>query len=127
MVRYLSAAWFDLVETIGPRAEQDPSLVLQQVVTDGPDGHVRYQVLITDTGATLRAGDSAEADMTFTSDYATAAAIAQGRESVQHAMMDGRIRVGGDPSRLADHPDRLDTADAVPEAVRAQTTYGSDA
>ncbi len=122
MSRFLSAEWFDDVcrEQAEPRLP--PTLTLQQVVTGAPWGEIRYQVLVGESGARIEPGASDHPDVTFTSDYSTASAIARGRLSVQAALSCGRIRIGGDTTRLmVNHP--LLGVDPVPAVVRAATTW----
>jgi hypothetical protein len=126
MARFLSGRWLEEAEAAGPEPGADVELVLQQVVTGTPDGDICYQVLITGSGATLRRGASLKPDMTFTSDYATASAIAQGRLSVQSALTEGLIRVGGNTSRLARKDARLAGVDPLPPALRESTSYETD-
>jgi alkyl sulfatase BDS1-like metallo-beta-lactamase superfamily hydrolase len=127
MARFLSAAWFQQVQREQPAGPAGrPALTLQQVVTGTPDGEVRYQVVVADGRATVRPGSSPTPDMTFTSDYATATAIARGRLSVQAALSAGRIRVGGDTARLAEHQPLLGNLDPLPAALRADTSWPDD-
>jgi alkyl sulfatase BDS1-like metallo-beta-lactamase superfamily hydrolase len=120
---YLSPAWFDEVDAaVGP-VDGQPDLILQQVVLGGPEGDVRYRIEVREGRATLSRGTTGDPDMTFTSDYRTAAAIACGELSTQAALLEGRIRVAGNPVQLAERHGQLGTLDPVPSAVRAGTTY----
>jgi hypothetical protein len=83
MARFLSDAWFDEVAAASTPPDIQPTLVLQQIVTGGPDGEVRYHVAVADGRATLSRGHTGVPDATFTEDYATAAAIARGEQTVQ--------------------------------------------
>ncbi|MDQ2729371.1 MAG: SCP2 sterol-binding domain-containing protein [Actinomycetota bacterium] len=96
--------------------------MLQQVVTGTPDGEVRYQVIIGGGRATILVGSPAEADMTFTSDYNTATAIASGTLSTETALGEGRIRVSGNLSRLDSHAEILSGLDPM-APVRANTLF----
>jgi alkyl sulfatase BDS1-like metallo-beta-lactamase superfamily hydrolase len=126
VAEYLSAEWFEEVrQGLGP-AEPDegaPDIVLRQVVTGTPEGDVSYQIEIRAGHASLVPGATGDADMTFTSDYSTAVAIARGRLSTQAALLEGRIRVSGNPVSLAAHPAAFGDLDPLPERVRAETTY----
>ena len=123
MIRFLSAEWFDLVRREQPRLPGQPALTLQQVVTGTPDGEVRYLVHIADGGARIEPGSAPAPDMTFTSDYRTATAIARGQLSVQAALSAGRIRVGGDTGRLAANQPLVAGVDPVPVVVREATAW----
>jgi alkyl sulfatase BDS1-like metallo-beta-lactamase superfamily hydrolase len=120
--RFLSPAWFALLPPAdGPPAE-GARLVLEQRVTGTPEGEVTYQVSIADGRATIAQGSRAGADMTFTSDYGTATAIAAGRLSVETAMAAGRIRVSGNLARLQGAGPVLAGVDPL-AAVRAETLF----
>ena len=133
VVKYLSAAWFQRVseDTAGSDASgagggltpDGQPLVLRQVVTDTPDGDVRYDVVISDGRAVIDPSVSARADLTFTSDYATASAIAAGRLSTQAALAAGRLRVRGDVTVLAAQVGTVAALDPVPAWLRAATEY----
>ncbi len=123
MTRYLSPAWFDALAASTERPDTPAELVLQQVVTGGPDGEVRYCVELRGSAATLIRGNAGDADMTFTSDYRTAAAIASGTLSTQAALLQGRIRVTGSPVQLAERHGHLGGFDPIPAELRAETTY----
>ena len=135
MVRFLSPEWFDQIESAGqeqpgPDATADPTdhLSLHQVVTGTPDGDVAYLVMIQAGRARIeRQPDGAppvpDADITITSDWPTATAIAQGRLSTQKALMQGRLRVRGDVARLVGRTAQLVGLDAIPASVRKNTTY----
>jgi SCP-2 sterol transfer family len=125
MARFLSSEWFVELD----QAHPDPvtpaagSWVLEQVVTATPEGEVRYQVVVSDGALRIRTGTANPAMVTFSSDYSTAAAIAQGRLSTQAALLDGRVRVAGNLSGMAEALRELSGIDLVPAEVRATTTY----
>ncbi|HEY1734535.1 MAG TPA: SCP2 sterol-binding domain-containing protein [Acidimicrobiales bacterium] len=152
-MRYLSAEWFEWLrehaaspaapgETVGPDGtagadgtagsdERDAPggsapagpLVLRQVVTGGPDGDVRYDVVVSGEHAVIDPAAAARADLTFTSDYDTAAAIASGRMSTHAALSDGRLRVSGNAATLAERAGDISAIDPVPARLRAETEY----
>ncbi len=135
MVRFLSSEWFDQIDATGADpadpdvvADHADDLRLRQVVTGTPDGDVAYMVMIRDGRARVeRQPDVShappEADITITSDWPTAAAIAQGQLSTQKALMQGRLRVRGDVARLVGRTAQLAGLDAIPAGVRENTTY----
>lgn len=129
MARYLSDEWFDQLgaatEATEPSglAGADHTLVLQHVVSGGPGGEARYHLRITAGRAKIVRGTAADPDVTFTEDYATAAAIARGQLSAPTALLAGRIRVRGDMGALVARQGELAVTDPVPTAVRAATTY----
>ncbi len=122
MERFLSPAWFDRVASGTDPAAEPPDVVLQQVVTNTPEGDVRYQVSVGGGRATILPGSPAEADMTFTSDYNTATAVASGALSTERALSEGRIRVSGNLNRLDCHSEALAGLDPM-EPVRADTRF----
>jgi putative sterol carrier protein len=124
VARFLSEAWFDAIaESTRPvRREGSSGITVQQVVTGTPDGDVRYAISLSDERATVRPGQVGHADVTFTEDYATAAAIARGELTAQAALLAGRIRVAGDMAVLMTRPEAA-YEDFVPAAVRAATCY----
>jgi len=102
MARYLSDEWFELLGAgpAGPVAE--PALVLQHVITGGPDGDTRYHVRVSGGRAVIVRGVATDPvpDATFTEDYRTAASIASGELTTAAALLAGRIRVAGDMASL---------------------------
>ena len=104
MARFLSPEWFD--EQAG--ADPDPVLLtIQQVVSGGPEGDRRYVVLVGTTGSSVRLGDAASPDVTFTESWETALAIHEGELAPQRAFADGRLRIEGDVRRLPEVLGRL--------------------
>jgi hypothetical protein len=95
---HLSPAWLDALADAGRRASAPPEvrLVLQQVVVDDDGTEVAYAVRIADGSIDVVPGRVDDADVTFTQDRATAAAIAAGTLSAQAAFLAGRLRIGGD-------------------------------
>ncbi len=117
-----SAAWFEDVTAASPGGAEG-GVVLQQVVTDGPEGEIRYHVRVTGGKAWVRPGQAERPDATFTGDYLTAVEVTRGRLSVQAALLDGRLHVAGNMAVLSTHQDELVGIDPVPARVRASTTY----
>jgi putative sterol carrier protein len=99
------------------------SLVVQQTVTDGPEGDTAWHVVIDDGEVRVRPGEAAEADVTFRQSYATAAAIGRGEMSAQTAFMVGKLRVGGDVELLMANQSTFDGVADVFGTVRAGTEY----
>lgn len=126
MAPYLSAEWFAEVSA-GEQAPGGPTVaVLEQVVEGTPEGQVTYRVELAEGGARIvwPVPEGAPGpDLRLTADWPTAVAIAQGQLSAQRALMQGRLRVSGDPGRLAELNSELQGLDPVPETVRRATTY----
>jgi SCP-2 sterol transfer family len=131
MARFLSAAWFDEIESAStPRSgnpDSDERLVMEQVVTGTPDGEVTYLVVVEGKRARVVRpspdGYAAEVELTITCDWPTAAAIAQGHLSTQMALMQGRLRVRGSPTALLQRSAQLAGLDPIPNTIRKNTTY----
>ena len=129
MPRFLSPEW---IEEASAAAAASPELaeatagvhlVVQQVVTGGPEGEVRYVVSLSDGQARVRAGEAAGADVAFATDWDTAVAVATGRSSAQDAFTSGRLTVRGDVTALLRHGRAFDGLDAVFAGLRERTTY----
>jgi hypothetical protein len=134
MARFLSDEWFAEVRRHqpAPRAPAANALVVEQVVTETPGGEVRYRVVVA--GATARIepapneargtpDNGPKPDLTITCNWATATAMAQGRLAAQAALMDGRLRIRGNLTRVTRGAGQLVGLDPVPPEVRARTTY----
>ena len=96
MAAFLSDEWFAALEAraAGLAADTTLRLRLRQVVDD-----VSWVVAIAGGAVVVERGDG-DADVTLTTDRATAAAMASGEVSAQDAMAAGRLRLGGDLSAL---------------------------
>lgn len=127
MVRFLSPEWFAAVAAARPSGAEPPAeLVLEQVVESTPDGRVAYRVETAGGRARIVwpvPDPSSPPDLRITSDWPTAVAIARGELSTQNALMQGRLRVSGNPQNLAGPATALEGADPVPDEVRERTTY----
>ena len=125
MARYLSAEWFAAAAIPDPLP--DPvGLVLEEVVRDTPDGTVRYRVEVAGRRARIVwpvTDDASSADLRISTDWATAVAVARGDLSTQRALMEGRLRVSGNPGHLGDAAGALAGVDPLPPEVRTSTTY----
>lgn len=132
MARFLSSEWFDEVARQNPErpgasaggVSQD-RLVLRQVVLETPDGDVRYHVVVESGEARISppGADPGPADLTITTNWKTAVAIAQGKLPAQAALVEGRMRVKGNVAAIGSAAGGLAGLDPVPAQVRAGTTY----
>jgi putative sterol carrier protein len=126
---YLSPAWLRALQDAAdtsptlPGATAGMHLVVQQVVTGGPDGDVAYHVIVDDGRTTVRAGRADDPTITFTQDRDTARAVSRGELSAQGAFMAGRIRIRGDLPALVAQQDALLRVDDIFASVRATTEY----
>lgn len=133
MVAFLSPAWVRALDDAArdhpglADAAADLDLVVEQEVTDGPDGPVRFHVVFDHGSVRVRSGPASHPTVRFSQDVATAAAIATGAESAQRAFMTGRLQVGGDLRVLLDGREALAALDDVFATVRAATEHpGAD-
>lgn len=125
MVAFLTDAWLaelDRAAASQPLAEP-VDLVVQQVVLGDQGVAFAYVIRIASGTVSVAAGHAADADVSFTQDRATAAAIAQGSLSAQVAFMAGRLRVGGDLRAIIDRSRELAALDDLFAAARAVTTW----
>ncbi len=100
------------------------SLRLLQVVTDAPDGTVAYVVAVDHGVVRVTAAEPGDsADVTLTSDWPTAIAIATGALAPHDAFTDGRLRVRGDIDVLRAQAPALTGLHTAFDEVRATTTY----
>ena len=94
--------------------------MLQQVVTDGPDGHeVAYALVVRGGRVHVERGRADDPDLVFTQDRDTAEAIHRGELSAQAAFMQGRLRLGGDLRAVVDRASELAAVHDVFASVRA--------
>ena len=127
MLTFLSDEWIgalhEAASTDADLAERtrEVSLTIEQEVTGGPDGDVRYGMRFDRGSVAVTPGPVADATVRFPQDYATAASIAMGHGSAQRAFMTGRLRVGGDLRVLLAHGDVLAQLQDVFATVRART------
>ena len=121
MARYLSQQWFDEMNaSITAGDSKEPThLVLQQVITGGPDGDVAYTMVIEDGSVRIEPGQHPGADVTITEDYQTAAAVHRGEVTLQDAFMTGRVKVSGNIASLIANQAALSSIQVAPSG----TTY----
>ncbi len=130
MVVYLSPAWFDEVNRAASASPDVRSatagvrVTIQQVVTDGPSGTVRYWVRLDDGVVEAGPGDAERPDATVTQSYETAVAVSRGDLAVEAALLEGRVRLTGDVGVLLRHAAALGGVGAAFGQVRDRTTYG---
>lgn len=106
-VKFLSEEWVRAVQDALNGSEAfraaagTQTVRLQQVVTGGPQGDVKYWLRLENGQVTMALGELGEpADATVTQDYDTAAAISRAELSPVAAYMSGKLRVSGDLMKL---------------------------
>jgi hypothetical protein len=124
MPAFLSPEWLEQAVDGQQQAHGAGALVIDQIVTGSPFGDVAYRVVIDEGRAWMeRAQPGREPDLAITVSYETAAAVAQGRLSTQRALMEGRMRIRGNPKPLAGRSADLAGLDPIPAELRHNTTY----
>lgn len=120
-LRELAAAARTAVITGWPVGER---LTIEQVIgATGGCEVSRWALEISDEGVRVFPGGVDRPDLTFSSNAATASALAQGSLNAQQALADGRLRVRGDPTRLAALHDALAALSDIFAAARDSTDY----
>jgi alkyl sulfatase BDS1-like metallo-beta-lactamase superfamily hydrolase len=103
LAAYLSQAWLDRAVELAASVPGEPGVAIriQQVLTGGPDGEVKYWTVIHD-GRTVeqRLGQTDDPDVTLTSTYADSLAVQHGELDVSVAFMQGRLKVAGDMAKV---------------------------
>ncbi|NOX24167.1 MAG: hypothetical protein GXP36_13905 [Actinobacteria bacterium] len=80
------------------------TLDVQFIVTDVPDGDtINYALTIADGNAEMSLTTLPDFDASITSAYETATSISRGELNTQMAFMTGKIKIGGNPSKLIMH------------------------
>ena len=128
MARYLTAEWFEAVSAAVERrpvggGDGGGRLTLQQVVTGGPDGEVRYWVRLDGDRLEVGLGEADAADATISQSYETAVAVVTGKTEVQTALLAGDIRLSGNMRALLDNQPALRGLDTVLSDVRRRTSF----
>jgi len=120
--RFLSPEWFARLEELAPAERVDGFVIEQQVARSG-EAPARYHVVIGDGGARVVAGPAERPDLVISSDYPTAAALAQGTLSAQDALTEGRLHFRGDLAAAAARRDEWVGVEALPAALRTETEF----
>lgn len=133
MLTFLSDEWIAALDaavaddTVLAERTADLAFTIEQEVTGGPGGDVRYHVTFDHGRVSVATGAAQQATIRFSQDLATAAAIASGESSAQRAFMTGRLRVGGDLRVLLAHGEVLTQLQDVFAEVRARTIIAGNA
>ena len=99
-VKYLSQEWIDayndaLAGDAVRGALKGKSATIQMVVSDAPEGEIRYWLRIEDGGAASGLGDLDGADVTIRQSYETSAQVNRGELDGQKAFTQGKVKIGG--------------------------------
>jgi hypothetical protein len=124
VVRFLSPEWVDALDRA---AQRDPALAAAageaSLVVQHDIAGACYYVDVDGGRVRVRQGAAAEPTVTFSSDRATATAIARGELSAQRAFMNGTLRVGGNIAALINAHDAFSRLPDVFAAVRDDTEF----
>jgi putative sterol carrier protein len=82
------------------KAATGQQVKLQQVVTDTPDGEVKYYFTLDGGNAQVGLGEVSDAEATITQNYDTAVAIVKEELNAQNAFMQGKLKVSGNMMKL---------------------------
>lgn len=125
MAEFLSDAWIASLGVAAREARVPSSLrlVIQQVVLQEETDERAFAIRIAQGMVSVEPGRADDADVSFTQDRATAAAIARGELSAQAAFLAGRLRVGGDLRAVMERAGELGVVDDVFAKTRASTTW----
>jgi putative sterol carrier protein len=100
-VKYLSQEWIDSYnaalagDDAVHAALKGKSATLQLVISDAPEGEVRYWLRLSDGSASTGLGDADDADVTISQSYETSALVNKGELDGQKAFMQGKVKIAG--------------------------------
>lgn len=106
MAKFLSTEWFAAAQKVidgsadVANAAKGKKALVQQIVTNGPNGDVVYSMRFDDGKVEIACGKVENADFTLTVDYETLGKIRRGQLSGQAAVMMGKAKIDGDLTRL---------------------------
>ncbi len=103
MAKWLTLVWLDVGWLLaeGQPARPGATARLQYVITDGPEGDIRYYWVL-ENGKLLesRLGELPDAEVTLTQNYEDAMRIQKGELDANAAFMQGRVKVTGNMAKL---------------------------
>jgi hypothetical protein len=125
MVQFLSPEWIAALDAAAREAvvPDGVRLTIQQVVTGGRDGDVRYHLVLDAGRLQVRPGAAEAADVTLVQTRDVAAALSRGELNAQQALEAGRLKLRGDIGHLAREGRALSAMEDVFATVRADTAY----
>ena len=100
-VKYLSQEWIDAynaavsADDAVRKALKGKSAVIQMVVSEAPDGEVRYWLRIGDGTASTGLADAGDAEVTISQSYDTSAKVNSGELDGQKAFTQGKVKIKG--------------------------------
>lgn len=124
MVGFLTPEWVAALNDALGAVRLDPavSLTVAHVVRDAR-GEVVYRLRVHGGRAVASLGDADGADVVLIEDRATAAALAQGRETAEDAVAAGRLKLRGDVDAMLRAAGALGALGEALAEVRGRTVY----
>jgi predicted lipid carrier protein YhbT len=128
MSRYLTQEWLDEAKQLAQGQPERPgaSARVQNVVSGGPDGDIKYFWVLENGKLVENAlGTLPDADFTMTLSYDDAVKIQQGELDPNAAFMQGRMKVSGDMGKLLQLMPLTSSPEyqQLQEEIRAVTQY----
>ncbi len=105
-VKFLTEEWAQtMTEALNSsdefkQAASGQQVTLQQVVTDSPEGEVKYYFKLDGGQAQVGLGEAADAEATITQNYDTAVSIVKQELNAQNAFMQGKLKISGNMMKL---------------------------
>lgn len=122
MFAFLSQSWLDQLTTVAGGDQVGPdAVVVQQVVTGGPQGDVAFVLEIDDGRIRARLGRDDRAAVRLTQGWDTAVRIHRGGLSPLDAFRHGLVKVGGDVRHLVDAAASLAALGPATSTLRERT------
>ena len=100
-VKYLSQEWVDAYNTALAgddavrAAVKGKNATIQMVVSEAPEGEIRYWLRIADGTASASLGDAADAEVTIRQSYETSAQVNRGELDGAKAFTQGKVKITG--------------------------------
>ena len=119
-IQFLSQEWADeMTKALNAsedfqKAASGQSAKLQQVVTDAPQGEVKYYFKLEGGQAEVQLGELADAEATITQNYETAVGVTKQEINAQNAFMQGKLKISGNMMKLMQ---LQSVVNAMPKAV----------
>jgi putative sterol carrier protein len=105
-IKYLSEDWAqEMTNALNSSDEfqsaaSNQAVKLQQVVTDAPEGEVKYFFTLEGGKVQVGLGEISDAEATLTQSYETAVAITKQELNAQNAFMQGKLKISGNMMKL---------------------------
>ena len=129
MAEYLSDEWFEEMESAArahaPLEPAERAVSLRESIAGSPFGDVTYVMTIDRGKLSVTRDPDVVADVTFSQDYATAAALHRGEITTHDAFFAGKVRVAGHLNTLLENADLLHGVSEAFANVREATTYAA--